>query len=78
MKKLIALMLVLILVLSFAAVVFAEGDGPSPEGNTEPNPDNPVNPESPKTGDFVLMLVPFMALGLFGVIVSARKLIKNH
>ncbi|MBR4193317.1 MAG: hypothetical protein IKO68_07055 [Oscillospiraceae bacterium] len=81
MRRLIALLLVAILVLSMATVVFAnteETKSPSPEGSTEPNPDKPVEPDSPSTGDYFLMLVPFMVLGLVGVIVSTKKLVKNH
>ena len=78
MRKLIALLLVLVLVLSLATVVFADDGTPSPTGSTEPEPDKPVDPVSPPTGDFILMLVPFMVLGLFGVIVSTKKLIMNH
>ena len=85
MRKLLALVLVLVLVVSFATVVFAEtnktGESTkvaSPGATTETSPDKPKDPESPKTGDFILLLIPIVVLGLFGVVVSTKKLVKNH
>ena len=81
MRRLIALLLVAILVLSMATVVFAnteETKSPSPEGSTETTPDKPKDPDSPSTGDSILWIVPMIVLGLFGVVVATKKLIKNH
>ena len=82
MRRLIALLLVAILVLSMATVVFANTEettkNPSPEGSTETTPDKPKDPDSPSTGDSILWIVPMIVLGLFGVVVATKKLIKNH
>lgn len=84
MRRMLAFLLVVILMFAMATVVFADTDksgetkAPSPAGSTTPDPDKPVTPVSPNTGDFILLLAPLMLLGLFGVVVSARKLIKSH
>ena len=78
MRKMLALLLVVVLVFSLASVVFASGNNPSPTGTTAGDPDKPVNPVSPGTGDMILLLAPIMLLGLFGVIVATKKLVKNH
>lgn len=85
MRRLIAIVLVLVLVVSFATVVFADTDKTgettkvdSPTGTTETTPDKPKDPDSPRTGDYILLLVPMIVLGLFGVVISTKKLVKNH
>ncbi len=82
MRKLLALLLIVVLVFSLASLVYASGD--SPTGTTETNPEDTSEPESPPTGianasgDMILLLAPIMLLGLFGVIFAVRKLAKNH
>ena len=78
MRKIIALLLVVVLVFALASVVFANENTPSPTGTTAGDPDKPVNPVSPGTGDMVLLLAPIMLLGLFGLVVATKKLVKNH
>ncbi len=78
MRKMLALLLVVVLVFALASVVFADDGSPSPTGTTAENPDKPVDPVSPSTGDPIQMLAPIMLLGLFGAIVATRKLVKNH
>ena len=78
MRKMLALLLIVVLVFSLASVVFASGNTPSPTGTTAANPDKPIEPVSPNTGDMVLLLAPIMLLGLFGLVVATRKLVKNH
>ena len=87
MRKMIALLLILVLVFSLASVVFAD-DGstssPSPTGTTATDPTKPSEPISPPTGttvssgNMILLLAPIILLGLFGVVVATRKLVKNH
>ena len=87
MRKLIALLLVVALVFALASVVFAD-DGstgaPSPTATTATDPEKPSEPESPPTGapvsngNLLLLLAPVMLLGLFGVVVATKKLVKNH
>ena len=83
MRKMIALLLIVVLVFSLASVVFATGN-PSPTGTTATDPTNPSNPVSPPTGvavsngNMILLLAPIMLLGVFGVVVATKKLVKNH
>lgn len=78
MRKMLALLLVVVLVFALASVVFANENTPSPTGTTAQNPDKPTEPTSPSTGDMVLLLAPIMLLGLFGLVVATKKLVKNH
>ena len=78
MRKMLALLLVVVLVFALASVVFANENTPSPTGTTGGNPDKPVDPVSPGTGDMILLLAPIMLLGLFGLVVATKKLVKNH
>lgn len=85
MRKMIALLLIVVLVFSLASVVYASGNTPSPTGTTATNPEKPSESTSPNTGAavptgnmMILLLAPIMLLGVFGVIVATRKLVKNH
>ncbi len=79
MRRMLALLLIVALVLCMATVVFAdETKVSSPSSSTAADPDKPKDDESPKTGDFILLLAPLMLVGLFGVVVSTKKLVKNH
>ena len=85
MRKMLALLLVVVLVFALASVVFANENTPSPTGTTGSNPEKPSESTSPNTGVAVstgdmmyLLLAPVMLLGVFGVIVATRKLVKNH
>jgi len=85
MRKMLALLLVVVLVFALASVVFANENTPSPTGTTAADPSTPSESTSPNTGAAVptgdmmfLLLAPIMLLGVFGVIVATRKLVKNH
>ena len=90
MRRMLALMLVVILMFAMATVVFAdtnktgETKAPSPTGSTATDPEKPSDPVSPptgssvSTGNMMLLLAPIMLLGLFGVVVATKKLIKTH
>ena len=57
MRKMLALLLIVVLVFSLASVVFANENTPSPTGTTAGDPDKPTDPTSPNTGDMVLLLI---------------------
>ena len=78
MRKIVALLLIVVLVFALATAVCATGNNPSPTGSTATDPSKPTQPVSPNTGDMALLLAPVMLLGLFGLVVATRKLVKNH
>ncbi len=84
MRKIVALLLIVVLVFALATAVCATGDNPSPTGTTATDPTKPSEPVSPptgatvSTGNMMLLLAPIMLLGLFGVVVATKKLVKNH
>ncbi len=78
MRKIVALLLIVVLVFALATAVCATGNNPSPTGTTATDPSKPTQPTSPNTGDMALLLAPVMLLGLFGLVVATRKLVKNH
>ena len=78
MRRMLALLLIVALVFCMATVVFADDKVSSPSSSTAADPEKPKDDESPKTGDFILLLAPLMLVGLFGVVVSTKKLVKNH
>lgn len=82
MRKMLALLLIVVLMFSLATAVFASGD--SPTGTTATDPTKPSEPVSPPTGapvssgNMLLLLAPIMLLGVFGLVVATKKLVKNH
>ena len=83
MRKLIALLLVVLLLASLCTVVFADDGSPegsknsSPTETTKSTPDDKPS-DSPKTGMNPMWVVFFVLVGVFGIVVSTRKLIKNR
>ena len=88
MKKIVAILLCVLILSSMMLTVFAD-DGsteptkvPSPTGTaetheeTKPNEDH--NHTSPNTGSNVMLYAVVLLVALFGVVVSVKKLAKNH
>ena len=83
MRKLIALLLVVLILASLCTVAFADDGSPEPSTTNKSPTTNPTSaPEkpsdSPKTGVNPMLIVLFVLLGVFGVFVSTRKLLKNN
>ena len=82
MRKMLALLLIVVLMFSLATAVFASGD--SPTGTTATDPTSSSEPVSPPTGatvssgNMLLLLAPIMLLGVFGLVVATKKLVKDR
>ncbi len=76
MRKVIALLLVVLLLGALATVCFAD-DISSPTAPTETEKPNP-EPISPPTGVNVALYAVLFVIGLFGVVLTTTKLVKNH
>lgn len=89
MKKLIAILLCVLILSTLTLAVFADNGStvtpdnvPSPTSETvAPTPTNPHEdntPTSPATGANVMLYVVVLVVGLFGAVLSVKKLAKNQ
>ena len=92
MKKIVAILLSVLILSTLVLGAFADNgsteppaptDVPSPtavptEPTTPTNPNNDNNNTSPNTGDNALLLVTVMMLGLAGVVIATKKLVKTN